>query len=175
MTVTVDSALSAVQAAAGRLDEAVQELLLIAVEDGPQGIELHLATIVHDGALDLAAEAEQAAGALAHDGPGEGAGHAAAAWRVARYQACISVLGAVLVRGLASPERITGLAALGAGRGREAGAWAEEIVRCIETCQHLLWIDVQPTLASYWEEITEMDPDASGGSGRVMRRRSKSQ
>jgi hypothetical protein len=175
MTVTAESALSAVQAAAGRLHQAVQELLLIAVEDGPRDIELYLATITHDAALDLAAEGEQAAGVLAQDGPGEGLSGVAAARRVAQYQARINMLGAVLVRELASPERITGLAALGAGRGREAGAWAQEIVRCIETCQHLLWTDVEPALAGYWEEIIEMDPDASSDSGRVMRRRSKSQ
>jgi hypothetical protein len=175
MTVTVESALSAVHKAAGRLHEAVQELLLIAVEDGPRGIELHLATIMNDAALDLAAETEQAVDALAQDRSGEGLSRAAAARRVAQYQGRINVLGAVLVRELASPERITGLAALGAGRGREAGAWAQEIVRCIETCQHLLWTDVQPALAGYWEEIIEMDPDASSESGRVMTRRSKSQ
>jgi hypothetical protein len=175
MTVTVQSALSAVQAAAGRLHEAVQELLLIAVEDGPRGIEVHLATIMHDAALDLAAEAEQATGALGQNGPAEGTRRAAAAQRVARYQARINMLGSVLVRELVSPERITELSALGATRGREAGAWAEEIVRCIETCQHLLWTDVQPALLAYWEEIIEMDRDACSESGHSMARRSKAQ
>ena len=156
MTVTVESALSAVRAAAGRLHEAVQELLLIAVEDGPRSIELHLATIMHDAALDLAAEAEQAAGALGEDGLREDMRRAVAAQQVAQYQARINMLGAVLVRELASPERITGLAALGADRGREAGAWAEETVRCIETCQHLLWTDVQPALLGYWRELADL-------------------
>jgi hypothetical protein len=175
MTVTVQSALSAVQAAAGRLHEAVQELLLIAVEDGPRGIEVHLATIMHDAALDLAAEAEQATGALGQNGPAEGMRRATAAQRVARYQACINMLGSVLVRELVSPERISELSALGAQHGREAGAWAQEIIRCVETCQHLLWTDVQPALLGYWEEAIEMDPDTSSESGRVMTRRSEPQ
>jgi hypothetical protein len=164
MTVTVESALSVVRTAAVRLHEAVQELLLIAVEDGPQGIELHLTTIMHDAALDLAAEAEQATGALGQDGPREGMRRAVGAQQVAQYQARINMLGAVLVRELASPERITGLAALGADRGREAGAWAEEIVRCIETCQHLLWIDVQPALLGYWRELADLTNGSSAPS-----------
>jgi hypothetical protein len=174
MTVTAESALSAVHVSARRLQEAVQELLLIAVEDGPRGIELHLATIMHDATLDLAAEAEQAADALGQDGPGKGM-CCTAARQVARYQAHINTLGTVLVRELASGERITELAALGASRGREAGAWAEEIVRCVETCQHLLWAEVQPALLDYWEEIIEMDRGAFSDPGRSMARRSKPQ
>jgi hypothetical protein len=164
MTVTVQSAMNSVRASAERLREAVQELLLIAVEDGPRGIELHLATIMHDAALDLAAEAEQATDALGQDGPREGMPRAAAARQVAQYQARINMLGAVLVRELASPERITGLAALGPDRGREAGAWAEEIVRCIETCQHLLWTDVQPALLGYWRELADPTNGSSAPS-----------
>jgi hypothetical protein len=156
MTVTVESTLSAVQAAAGRLHEAVQELLLIAVEDGPQGIELHLATIMHDAALDLAAEAEQAWVLLQADGRSDNPSRSVAPGHLAEYQARINGLGAVLVRELAVPGRINDLAALGRNHGREAGAWADEIVRCIETCQHLLWTEVQPTLLSYWQQLAEM-------------------
>jgi hypothetical protein len=156
MTVTVDSALSAVQAAAGRLHEAVQELLLIAVEDGPRGMELHLATIMHDAALDLAAEAEQTAGALLPGADDEGVSRAGAARYVARCHASVNGLGAVLIRELAVPERVTALAALGADYGREAGSWAGEVIRCIEACQHLLWTDMQPALLGYWQELADM-------------------
>ena len=156
MTVTAESALSLVRASAERLREAVQELVLIAVEDRPRGPELHLITQVHDAALDLGAEAEQAAGALPLDGDGGGESRAAAARHVAECHVRVNVLGAVLVRELAAPERITELAALGADHGREAGSWAEEIIRCIETCQHLLWTDVQPALLGYWQELADM-------------------
>lgn len=156
MTVTVDSALSAVQAAAGRLHEAVQELLLTAVEDGPRGIELHLATIMHDATLDLAAEAEQAWALLRSAGHDDHTPRAVTPRQLADYQARINALGAVLVRELAVPERLNDLAALGRDHGR-SGAWAGEIVRCIETCQHLLWTEVQPTLLGCWQELAPTD------------------
>ena len=165
MTVTVESALNLVQASAERLREAVQQLVLIAVEDRPRGTELHLITLVHDAALDLAAEAEQATGALQPDGRGEGMSRTAASRQVIDCQASINVLGAVLVRDLAAPERITELAAFGTDHGREAGAWAEEIIRCIETCQHLLWTDVQPALLSYWRELADMTNRTCAPSG----------
>ena len=155
MTVTMESALNVVHATAERFRETVQELVLIAVEDQPRGAELHLATLVHDATLDLAAAAEEAAGALLPEGRGEGAARAATSRRVAEYQARINALGAVLVRELAAPARITELAALGVDHGREAGAWAEEIIRCIETCQHLLWTNVQPALLGYWQELVD--------------------
>jgi hypothetical protein len=166
MTVTVESALSAVQAAAGRLHEAVQELLLIAVEDGPQGIELHLTTIMHDAALDLAAEAEQAADALRPGERDEGVSRAATSRHVAQCQDRVNMLGALLARDLAAPQRITDLAALGNDHGREAGAWADEIIRCIETCQNLLWTDVQPALLGYWQELAyTTNPTCMPGNG----------
>jgi hypothetical protein len=156
MTVTVESALNSVRASAQLLREAVQELVLIAVEDRPRRPELHLTTLVHDAALDLDAEAEQAMDALRPGRGGEGTSRAAANRHAAECQAHVNVLGAVLVRELAAPERITELSTLGADRGREAGAWAEEIIRCIETCQQLLWTDVQPALLGYWQELADI-------------------
>ena len=170
MTVTVESALNSVQASAERLCEAVQELVLIAVEDRPRGTELHLTTLMHDAAMDLAAEAEQARGALRPDGRGEGMPRAATSPQVAECQACINVLGAVLVRELAAPQRITELAALGRDHGREAGAWAAEIIRCIETCQHLLWADVQPALLGYWRELAEAVDRSCAPPGTLSRK-----
>jgi hypothetical protein len=155
MTVTVESALNSVRASAERLREAVQELVLIAVEDRPRGPEIHLTTQVHDAALDLAAEAEQVTGAFPPAAGGDGVPRADAARHVARCHARVNGLGAVLIRELAAPERITELGALGADHGREAGSWAEEIIRCIDTCQHLLWTDVQPVLLGYWQELAD--------------------
>jgi hypothetical protein len=156
MTVTVESALSLVRASAERLCEAVQELVLIAVEDRPGSTELHLATLVHDAALDVAAEAEWVIGVLRADGPEERTSGGATSRHIAECQTHINVLGSTLVRELAAPERITELATLGAGHGREAGTWAEEIIRCIETCQYLLWTDMQPALLGYWQELADM-------------------
>jgi hypothetical protein len=144
MTVTIESALAAVHASTGRLREAVGDLVLMAVEDQPRGIEAHLVTIVHDAALDLAAEAEQAEAALR-------AGPAA----VVGCQTAVNALGAVLVRELAAPRRLNEMARFGAERGREAGAWAREIARCIQACQHLLWTDMNPALLAYWQELAD--------------------
>jgi hypothetical protein len=147
MTVTIESALAAVHASTGRLREAVGDLVLTAVEDQPRGTDAHLITIVHDAALDLAAEAEQAAAAL----------HATAVVpvAVAHCHARVNALGDVLVRDLAPPERLTELAGFGAEHGREAAAWATEIVRGIQTCQHLLWTDIAPALLAYWQELAD--------------------
>jgi len=155
MIVTVESALSSVQASAGRLHEAVQDLVLIAVEDRPRGTEPHIVTVVHDAALDLAGEAEQAQATLRPDVPGQGMARAAISRQVAESQARINAFGALLVRDLAAAQRIKDLATLGGDHGREAGAWAKEIVRCIETCQYLLWTDVQPALLGYWRELAD--------------------
>jgi hypothetical protein len=156
MNVTVESALNSVHASAERLRKSVQELVLIAVEDRPRGPELHLTTLVHDAALDLAAEAEQIAGALRPDRAGEGTSRDVAARQVASCQARVNALGALLVRELVIPGRMNDLTAFGREHGREAGAWAAEIIRCIETCQYLLWADVQPTLLGYWRELADM-------------------
>ncbi len=153
---TAESALAAVHTSARQLREAVQDLVLIAVEDRPRGPELHLTTLVHDAALDLAAGAEQVTGALQEEGSGEGRPDAATSRHIAECHAGVNALGAVLVRELAAPNRLTELAALGRDHGREAGAWGEETIRCIETCQHLLWTDVQPALLGYWRELADL-------------------
>jgi len=161
---TAESARSAMHAAAGRFHEAVQELLLIAVEDGPRNVELHLATIIHDAALDLAAEGEQAWAVLQASARHDDRPRAVTPRQLAEYQARILALGAVLVRDLAVAGRLNDLAGLGRNHGREAGAWADEIVRCIETCQHLLWTEVQPALLGYWQELTDMTSPARAPS-----------
>ena len=74
---------------------------------------------------------------------------------VARCQAHVNALGAILVRELAAPERLADLAELKHGRGREAGAWAGEIVRCVEACQLVIWTDLQPALLGYWAELID--------------------
>ena len=154
MTVTVQSALSAVQDSARRLRELARELVLTAVEDQPRNCQVHLVTIVHDAALDIAAEAEQAAGAIGLDQTANGApAYAATPHAVARCQHHVTLLGAVLVRELAAPELLNDLAALGRERGREVGAWAGEIMRCIQACQIGLWTDMQPALLAYWQEL----------------------
>jgi hypothetical protein len=156
MTVTIESALTSAHASAGRLREAVRELTLIAVEDRPGGTEVHLVTLVHDAALDVAAEAEQVEAALRREHPAGGRTPTWSAPRaVADCQAHVNALGGVLVRELAAPERLGDLAVFSRERGREAGAWVGEIVRCIETCQHLLWTDVQPALLRYWQELAD--------------------
>jgi hypothetical protein len=160
MTVTVESALSFVQAAAARLSEAVRDLVLTAVEDRPHGNEVHLVTVVHDAALDLAAEAEMT-GAVP-----EGTSLTAVSHAVASCQAHVNAMGALLARELATSERLNDLAVFGRERGREAGAWAKEIIRCIESCQCLLWTDMQPALLGYWNEIIDTDRGASRAPSR---------
>jgi hypothetical protein len=159
MTVTAQSALDAVQASAARLGEAVRELVLIAVEDQPRGAEVHLFTLIHDAVLDLAAEAEQAGALLWPDGQAGPARRAGASGAVTGCQEHISAMGSLLVRELAAPERLNELAALGRDRGREAGAWAKEIIRCIESCQQLIWTDLLPAIFAYWAEIADADRD----------------
>lgn len=104
---TVESALAALHTSARQLGEAVQDLVLIAVEDRPRGQELHLTTLVHDAALDLAARAEQVTGALRADGSGARMSGATTSRRVAECHAGVNSLGAVLVRELAAPDRMT--------------------------------------------------------------------
>lgn len=155
MTVTIESALASVHASTGRLREAVGDLVLMAVEDQPRGTDAHLITIVHDAALDLAAEAEQAEAALRPRPAGGQGSRGAAAPAVAECQERVNALGTALVRDLATPERLSELACLGAEHGREARAWANEIARGIQTCQHLLWKDMQPALLAYWRELAD--------------------
>jgi hypothetical protein len=152
MTMTLESAFSSVREAAGRLDEAARDLVLIAVEDQPHDTDVHLVTIVHDAALDLTAEAEQATAPLRSlRDIEESTGQVSSA--VVVCQARVNAFGALLVRHLAAAERLGELAQLGAEHGREAGAWATEIIRCIQTCQNLLWTDIQPALLAYWQEL----------------------
>ena len=158
MTVTMQSALSAVGSSTRLLREAIRELALIATEDQPQGCQAHLVTIVHDAVLDVAAEAEHADATLRQE-------HGAAA--VARCQEHLTLLGTLLIRDLAAPERLSELAALGREYGREAGAWAGEIVRSVHACQLLMWTAVQPALLGYWQELADVaDRRCLSGDGR---------
>lgn len=152
MTVTVQTALSEVQASARRLREAVRELVLTAVEDQPRNCQVHLVAMVNDAALLAAAEAEQADEAVGADQvPGGAPSHA-----VAHCQHHVTLLGAALVRELATPEMHNDLAALAAEHGREVGAWVRELNRCIQACQLALWTDVEPALLGYWRELADI-------------------
>jgi len=163
MTVTMQSALSDVQASARRLGEIVRELVLTAVEDQPRHCQVHLITIVHDAALDVAAETEQAYAAV--DPERDTAGGPSQA--VARCQHHAGLAGAALVRELAAPELQNDLAALGRERGREVSTWVAEINRCIQACQVALWTDVQPALLDYWRELADItDRRRVSGDGR---------
>jgi hypothetical protein len=168
MTVTVRSALGEVQASARRLRDLVREMVLTAVEDQPRNCQVHLVTVVHDAALDVSAEAEQADAAL---GPGQAAAgtprHAPGPQAVARCQHHVTSLGEVLVRQLAPPELLNDLTALGRERGREVSAWAAEIMRCVQACQIALWTDVEPALLAYWQELADLtDRNGVSGDGR---------
>ena len=157
MTVTMQSALNAVQESARRLLEATRELVLIAVEDAPRNHSLHLFQVVHDAVLELAGEAEQADAALWQDDrPARRAEHWPGPARVARCQAHVNALGAILVSRLAAPEKLADLAELRRDRGREVGAWAEETVRCVGACQLVVWTDLQPALLGYWAELIDI-------------------
>jgi hypothetical protein len=167
MTVTVQSALTALVAAVRRLSETTGELALIATEDQPRDCQVHLVAVVHDAALDAAAEAGQAEAALASVGGADGR----AAHAVALSQQHIASLGEVLARGLAAPDFLNDLAALGRERGRETGAWVLEISRCVQACQIALWTDVQPALLAYWQEITDPDRGAASTPSRGITRK----
>lgn len=164
---TIQSALNAVQASARRLYETTRELVLVAVEDAPRNAGLHLFDVVRDAALELAAEAEQAHAVLWQDDrPAQGAGHRPGPAMVARCQAHVNALGAILVRQLAAPDRLPDLAELTRDHGREAGAWAKEIVRCVGTCQVVVWTDLQPALLGYWAELIDITSrDSASGDG----------
>jgi hypothetical protein len=155
MTVTVQSALTSVRASAGRLAEAARELVLIAVEDRPCGVKVHLVDVVSDAALELISHAEQAAAEL--NSVADSRRDASLA--VLATQAHINRMGSVLVSELAAPERLGELARFGPRHGRESAAWAVEVVRCVQGCQQLIWTDLQPAVLAYWEEITDTDRD----------------
>lgn len=167
MTVTVRSALREVQASARRLRDLVRELVLTAVEDQPQNCQVHLITVIHDAALDAAAEAEQAQVAIGPETANGAARQLAAPQTVARCQHYVNSLGEVLVRQLAAPELLNDLSALGREHGHEVSAWAAETMRCIEACQLALWTDIQPTLLAYWQELADStDRNYVSGDGR---------
>jgi hypothetical protein len=166
MTVTVQSALGEVRAAARRLRELGRELVLTAVEDQPRNCQVHLVTVVHDAALDVAAEAEQADAAMDEEEPRTGP-PASPSQAVAHCQHHVTMLGAVLVRELAAPELMNDLSALGREHGREVSAWVGETIRCIQACQIALWTDVQPALLDYWRELADItDRRRVSGDGR---------
>jgi hypothetical protein len=142
MTVTVQTALTAVTASTCRLREATRELELIAVEDLPRRGDVQLVDVVHNAAFELSGAAESAV-------------RAALRGDVATCQEHVTRLGETLVRDLADPDRLADLGALGHLRGREAGAWAGEVIRCVHTCQRALWTDVQPAVLAYWRELAE--------------------
>ena len=153
---TVQSALAEVQASARRLREIAGELVLTAVEDQPRNCHVHLVTVVHDAALDVAAETEQADAAVGLERDAAAVPPGAASQVVARCQYHVTLAGAALVRGLAAPELLNDLAALGRERGREVSAWVSEISRCIQACQVVLWTDMQPALLGYWQELADL-------------------
>jgi hypothetical protein len=163
MTVTVQSALSEVQASSRRLREVARDMVLTAVEDQPRNCQVHLVRVVHDAALDAAAEAEQADAALSAERTAEDT----PPHPVARCQHHVTLLGAALVRELAAPELLNDLAALGRERGGEVSAWAGEIMRRIQACQLALWTDTQPALLAYWQELADTtDRSRVSGDGR---------
>jgi len=152
MTVTVQSALSEVQASARRLRDLMRELVLTAAEDQPRDCQVHLVTVVHDAALEAAAQAEQADAALSQPAPPG----STAAQAVAHCQHHVTLLGAALVRELAAPELLNDLAGLGREHSGEVSAWVREVNRCIQACQVALWTDVQPALLGYWRELADI-------------------
>jgi hypothetical protein len=162
MTVTAQSALADLRASVHRLLETVRELVLIADEDQPRDCHVHLITLVRDAALDIGAEAEQADAALRSLAEtAQWPPMATTCGAAARSQVHLIELGLVLTRDLAEPGRLNDLATLGGQHGREAGAWAGEIVRCIQGCQHLMWTDVQPAVLAYWRELADLIGRAS--------------
>jgi hypothetical protein len=157
MTVTEQSALADMRASVHRLLETVRELVLIADEDQPRNCHVHLITLVRDAALDMAAEAEQADAALRSLAEtAQWPPVAQTCGAAARSQEHLIELGLVLTRDLAEPERLNDLARLGGQHGREAGAWAAEIVRSVQACQHLMWAEVQPAVLAYWGQLADL-------------------
>jgi hypothetical protein len=166
MTVTVQSALGETQASARRLRELARELVLTAVEDQPRSCQVHLVAVVHDAALEVADQAEQADAAVSPQ-DGDGAPPGPSSQAVAHCQRHVTLLGAALARELAAPEMQIDLAALGRERGREVSAWVRETSRCIQACQIALWADVQPALLGYWQELADLtDRTYVSGDGR---------
>lgn len=157
MTVTVQSAHAALTAALHRLRDTARELELIAVSDQPRCQDVVLVDVVGNAVLETTGAVERAATAL----------HGADASSVALCQSYVNLLGRVLVAQLAAPERLAELGAFGGEHGREAGAWAGEVVRCVQACQQSLWSDVLPATLAYWQEIAaQTSPCSTSGTGR---------
>ncbi|MGI5453434.1 hypothetical protein ACQEWB_09730 [Streptomyces sp. CA-249302] len=157
MTVTLQSAHTALTAALHRLRDTTRELELIAVSDQPRGGGVVLVDEVGNAALEISGASERAATALQ--------GRDATA--VALCQSYVHFLGSVLTAQLAAPERLADLGTFGGERGREATAWADEVVTCVQACQRSLWNDVLPATLGYWQEIAaQTSPCSTSGVGR---------
>jgi hypothetical protein len=157
MTVTVQSALTEVQDSARRLRDVTRELVLIAVEDQPRNCQVHLVAVVHDAALDVAAEAEQADAAIAREMTAKAtAPQVTTAHAVASCQHHVTLLGAALVGQLAAPDVLNDLATMARERDREVSAWVAEVNRCIQASNVSLWTDMQPALLGYWRELADI-------------------
>jgi hypothetical protein len=154
MTVTVQSAYTELAAAVRRLRDITHELELIAVSDHPRGGDVALVDQVANAALEVSGAAEETATAF-HDTTTGGAS------TVALCQKHVLTLGQILVGRLAAPERLAELDALGAEHGREAGAWAGEVVRSVHSCQQSLWSDVLPALFAHGQETAALKSPCS--------------
>lgn len=154
MTVTVQSAYAELAAAVRRLRDITRELELIAVSDHPRGGDVALVDQVANAALEVSGAAEETATAF-HDTTTGGAS------TVALCQKHVLTLGQILVGRLAAPERLAELDALGAEHGREAGAWAGEVVRSVHSCQQSLWSDVLPALFAHGQETAALKSPCS--------------
>jgi hypothetical protein len=154
MTVTVQSAYTELAAAVRRLRDITHELELIAVSDHPRGGDVALVDQVANAALEVSGAAEETATAF-HDTTTGGAS------TVALCQKHVLTLGQILVGRLAAPERLAALDALGAEHGREAGAWAGEVVRSVHSCQQSLWSDVLPALFAHGQETAALKSPCS--------------
>jgi hypothetical protein len=155
MTVTVQSAYTELAAAVRRLRDITHELELIAVSDHPRGGDVALVDQVANAALEVSGAAEETATAF-HDTTTTGG-----ASTVALCQKHVLTLGQILVGRLAAPERLAELDALGAEHGREAGAWAGEVVRSVHSCQQSLWSDVLPALFAHGQETAALKSPCS--------------
>jgi hypothetical protein len=158
MTVTVQSAYTELAAAVRRLRDITHELELIAVSDHPRGGDVALVDQVANAALEVSGAAEETATAF-HDTTTTTGGGASST--VALCQKHVLTLGQILVGRLAAPERLAELDALGAEHGREAGAWAGEVVRSVHSCQQSLWSDVLPALFAHGQETAALKSPCS--------------
>ncbi|MGP4047380.1 hypothetical protein [Streptomyces sp. 2A115] len=155
---TVQSAYAGLAASVRRLRDTARELELIAVSDQPRGGDVLLVDVVANAALEVTGAAEQAAIALD--------GNDRTSSDVSHCQSHVQTLGRVLVDQLAAPERLAELGAFGAEHGREAEAWADEVIRCVHSCQQSLWSDVLPALFAHGQEIAALKSPCSTSGAR---------